>query len=227
MINLIFLSNQAKTLFILDRNGEPLRKAISWLDNCSQKESRILKNEFDENVGYRKICQPYIVTTWPMTKILWLRQNKVEVFKRAYKYLILKDYIIYKLAGRYFSEYTIYDFSYYFDIINKNYCKEILDFTGINEYRLPELVKPGEGLGRLCDDILKEFKLSRNITLNAGSIDQIAGMISIGNIDEGIISETTGTIPAIGTILKKPFFNELKIPCHYNAIKNTYITYGA
>jgi len=51
----------------------------------------------------------------------------------------------------------------------------------------------------------------------------MAGMIGVGNINEGIISETTGTVIAICTMLEKPLFNDLKIPCHYNAIQDSYI----
>jgi len=124
----ISLSSQAETLVVMDRDGKPLRKAISWLDNRSQKECQILKDEFNEDLGYRITGQitgqPDIVTTWPITKILWLKENEKQVFKNAYKYLLLKDYIIYKLTGKYISEYTVYNFSYYFDIINKCYWRD-------------------------------------------------------------------------------------------------------
>jgi len=39
----ISLSSQAETLVILDREGKPLRKAISWLDSRSGEECNILK----------------------------------------------------------------------------------------------------------------------------------------------------------------------------------------
>ena len=219
----ISLSSQAETLVVVDRDGKPLRKAISWLDNRSQKECQILKDEFSEDNGYKITGQPDIVTTWPITKILWLKENEKQVFKNACKYLLLKDYIIYKLTGKYMSEYTVYNFSYYFDIINKCYWKEMLDFVGIKEDQLPQLVEPGEDIGQFTDENIDEFNFSKNISLNVGALDQMAGMIGVGNISKGIISETTGTVIAICTMLEKPLFNNLKIPCHYNAIQDSYI----
>jgi len=219
----ISLSSQAETLVILDREGKPLRKAISWLDSRSGKECNILKDNFNIDDGYRITGQPDIVTTWPITKILWIKRNEKEIFDRAYKYLLLKDYIIYKFTGKFISEYTVYNFSYYFDIIKKRYWEDILRFIGVNVGQLPKLIEPGEIAGSLLDENLKEFNFSSDIHLNVGALDQMAGMIGVGNIREGITSESTGTVLAICTMLEKPLINKYRIPCHYNAVKDTYI----
>lgn len=219
----ITLSSQAETLVVLDKNGTPLRKAISWLDERSYKECDILRQNFDVDQGYRITGQPDIIPTWPITKILWLKNNEKNIFKNAYKYLLLKDYIILKLTNRFVSEFTVYNFSYYFDIIKKKYWKEILRFAGVVEEQLPELYEPGEVIENISDSFIKEFKFSENISLNVGCLDQMAGMIGGGNIRKGIVSETTGTVLAICTLLDKPLFTRYKIPCHYNALKDTYI----
>jgi len=219
----ISLSSQAETLVILDREGKPLRKAISWLDSRSGEECNILKDNFDIDDGYKITGQPDIVTTWPITKILWIKRNEKEIFDRAYKYLLLKDYVIYKFTGKFISEYTIYNFSYYFNIVKKRYWEDILRFVGIDTSQLPELIEPGEIAGNLLKENLKDFNFSSSIYLNVGALDQMAGMIGVGNIREGIVSETTGTVLAICTMLEKPLINRYRIPCHYNAVKNTYI----
>lgn len=219
----ISLSSQAETFVILDNDGKPLRKAISWLDRRSSDECKILKDNFNVDDGYKITGQPDIVTTWPITKILWIKRNEKEIFDRAYKYLLLKDYIIYKFTGKFISEYTIYNFSYYFDIVKKEYWEDILRFVGISTSQLPELIEPGQIAGDLFEENLKDFDFSSDIHLNVGALDQMAGMIGVGNIREGIVSETTGTVLAICTMLNQPLFNKYKIPCHYNAVKNTYI----
>jgi len=219
----ISLSSQAETLVVLGSNGKPLIKAISWLDSRSSNECRILKDNFSIDDGYKITGQPDIVTTWPITKMLWIKRNKKEIFAKAYKYLLLKDYIIYKFTGKFISEYTVYNFSYYFDIINKRYWEDILKFVGIDTSQLPILIEPGEVAGNLLVKNIGEFGFSSDVNLNVGALDQMAGMIGVGNIEEGIVSETTGTVLAICTIVNKPLINKYRIPCHYNAIKDTYI----
>ncbi len=219
----ISLSSQAETLVVLDRSGKPLRKAISWLDSRSTNECKILKENFNVDDGYNITGQPDIVTTWPITKMLWIKRNEKDKFAKVYKYLLLKDYIIYKFTGKFISEYTVYNFSYYLDIINKKYWEDILKFIGISTSQLPKLIEPGEIAGGLLDENIKEFNFSSDIHLNVGALDQMAGMIGVGNIKEGIVSETTGTVLAICTTVNKPLVNKYRIPCHYNAVKNTYI----
>ncbi len=51
----------------------------------------------------------------------------------------------------------------------------------------------------------------------------MAGMIGVGNIKKGVISETTGTVIAVSSVVNRPFINRYKIPFHYNAVPNTYI----
>lgn len=219
----ISLSSQAETLVVLDSNSKPLRKAISWLDSRSTDECKILKENFNIDDGYNITGQPDIVTTWPITKMLWIKRNEKDKFAKVYKYLLLKDYIIYKFTGKFISEYTVYNFSYYLDIINKKYWEDILKFIGISTSQLPKLIEPGEIAGGLLDENIKEFNFSSDIHLNVGALDQMAGMIGVGNIKEGIVSETTGTVLAICTMVNKPLVNKYRIPCHYNAVKNTYI----
>jgi len=52
------------------------------------------------NKIYEVTGQNDVVPTWPATKILWLKRNEPEVFKKVHKYLLLEDYIIYRLICR-------------------------------------------------------------------------------------------------------------------------------
>ncbi len=222
-VTAISLCSQAETLVVLDKNNEPLRKAISWLDNRSQNECNILKANFDIDKSYKITGQADIIATWTITKLLWIKNHEMEIFKRAFKYLLLKDYIIYKFTGKFISEYTIYNYTYYLDVINKKYWEDILRFVNIDRVQLPLLIEPGKNAGALTKTNLKEFNFSDDIQLNVGSVDQMAGMIGVGNNKEGIISETVGTVISISSVVNKPLINRYRIPFHYNAVPNTYI----
>jgi xylulokinase len=103
----ISVSSQGENLIVVDKGGKTLRKAIVWLDNRSKKEASIIKEEFGVDNVYRITGQNDVIPTWPTTKILWLKKNEALIFQRAYKYLLLEDYIIYKLTGKFVTEYSI------------------------------------------------------------------------------------------------------------------------
>ncbi len=220
----ISLTGQAESLVVIDGKNRPLRNGISWMDNRSVKECELLKREFKQREGYRVTGQPDIIPTWPITKILWLRENESDVFRKAGKYLLLKDYIIYRLTGNLFGECTIYNFSYYFDVMNKKYWDEILEFAGVKMEQLPELIEPGSSAGRVTNQVSNELGFQKSVTVNAGALDHFSGMVGSGNVREGVVSETTGTVLAIATMTRESTLrDEYMIPHHYGVLKNTYI----
>jgi xylulokinase len=98
-IRSVAISSQGETLIPVNREGEPLRRAIVWLDNRSKNESEIIREQFGIDTIFKITGQPEVVPTWPATKILWLRRNEPETFNRVHKYLLVEDFIIFKLTG--------------------------------------------------------------------------------------------------------------------------------
>jgi len=219
----IILTGQAESLVAIDDAGKPLRNAISWLDMRSREECDELKDIFDPEICYRTTGQPEIIPTWPITKILWLRKNEPETYKRVSRYLLLKDFIQYKLTGKIAGEFSIYNFSHYFNITGKKYWQEILSYCGVTLDQLPPLVEPCTVLGPVTTRIAQQVGFNPQAQVNVGTLDHFAGMIGTGNIREGIISESTGTVLSIATMVLKPVFGEVHVPLHYGPFKDTYV----
>lgn len=139
-IKQIVLTGQAESLILLDNHMRPVCNGISWLDERSTEECSILQGVFSSDLFSEITGQPAIIPTWPITKIMYLKKHEPETFGKVHKILLLKDYIQYKLTGELFGEYSIYNFSFYFDIRRKNYWQDILDYcvvflpylTGVN-----------------------------------------------------------------------------------------------
>lgn len=222
-IDQIILTGQAESLIPLDGEMKPLRNGISWLDMRSGEECKELKANFNREICFRTTGQPEIIPTWPITKILWIRKNEPQVYEKVDKYLLLKDYIHFQLTGILAGEFSIYNFSHYFDITRKNYWEDILSYCGVAQSQLPPLVEPCTVLGCLRPELAKEMQMSENTKINLGTLDHFSGMIGTGNITKGIISESTGTVLSIATMTDMPSFSEAHIPCHYGPFVNSYV----
>jgi sugar (pentulose or hexulose) kinase len=219
----VVLTGQAESLVVVVRTGRPLRNGISWLDMRSQKECADLADRFTRDACYMVTGQPEIIPTWPITKILWLRRNESELFSRIAKFLLLKDYVLYRLTGSFVGEHSIYPFSCYFDIARKKYWEEPLEYCGVALEQLPELVPPCSVVGELLPEVLRATGLPSRSVANAGTLDHFAGMIGTGNTVEGIISESAGTVSSIATFVSKPFASSARIPVYCGPFENTYI----
>lgn len=220
----IILTGQAESLVAIDRDGIPLRNAISWLDERSKQECVELQQEFNDEVVFSVTGQVSIIPTWPITKMLWIRKHEPSVFSQIYKYMLLKDYIQYKMTGKILGEYSIYNFSLYFDIRKKAYWKEILDYVQVDVSQLPDLVEPCTNIGRIIPQAAAEFGLSADTTVNVGTLDHFAGMIGTGNISEGVVSESTGTVLSVATLIDVNSASvPIGIPCHYGPFNDSYV----
>ena len=219
----IVLTGQAESLIALNKDNKPIRKGISWLDMRSGKECDELKEVFPKDICYRITGQQSIIPTWPITKMLWLRKNEPEIFSNVDKYLMLKDYIQFRLTGKIVGEYSIYNFTHYFDINKKDYWTDILTYCGIKREQLPELVEPFTDIGVITDEMSEKLGVSPDSTVNVGTLDHFSGMIGTGNVKKDIISVSTGTVLAITTLVDSPPQGGVDIPCHYGPFKDTYV----
>jgi xylulokinase len=218
-IKSIAISSQGETLIPIDKQGKPLRRAIVWLDNRSRDESEIIKEHFGVNTIFKITGQPEVVPTWPATKILWLKRRQPEVFSKVYKYLLVEDFLIYKLTGIFATEYSLVSSTLMFNISKENWWEEMLEFIGINSDQLPKLMPSGEVVGNITGKASKETGLSSRTIVSTGALDQAAGAVGAGNIKPGIVTETTGTVLALLATIEKPIYDpKRRIPCHHHAV---------
>lgn len=218
------ISAQGETLFFLDRNGTPLRNAIVWMDNRAQREAERLTREFTDEECYRRTGQVSFDPCWPAAKVLWVRENEPEVFRQTRKFLLIEDYFIYKLTGKFVSEGSLLCSTTYWDIITKQWWREMLDYLRISEDSLPEIREPGEAVGPILPAVAEELGLSEDTIVCTGALDQAAGAIGVGNISEGIFSENIGAALAICAPTRKPRFDPNRsMPVHYFGIPDMYM----
>lgn len=219
----ISLSSQAETIVPVDKDIRPLRPAIVWLDKRSSEEAAEIASVFDENELFKITGMPSSDPMWPASRIKWIKKNEPEIFKKTYKFLLLKDYIAYRLTGKVFGESTVYNSSYYYDINKLEYYRPMLDYLDIDENRLPEIIYTGTIMGDISSQASIETGLSASTKFVAGAMDQVAGAIGAGNINEGTATETTGTAFAMIVSTDKPVIDkEGRLPCQLHAIKGKY-----
>ncbi len=201
------IDTQCETLIVTDEEGTPLTKAIVWLDNRAAGQADELRAHFGEKKVYEVTGQPEITATWPACKLLWLKQKNPEVFGKIKKVFMLEDYLLYRLTGRFVTEATLQSSTIYFDIHEKKYWGEMLNYIGIDSTCFPEALASGVVVGEY-----------QGIKVSTGAIDQIAGAIGAGIVKKGIISEMTGTTMVVFAPSDDvPAYSpDNKVPCHLN-----------
>ena len=220
----VSVSSQGETIIPIDRSGQPLCNAIVWLDNRPAAEAAELARAVDLDAFYGVTGLPEVIPTWPACKILWFRQQAPEVFARAHKFLLLEDYLLYRLTGQFVTEGSVSTSTGYFDIRSGTWWPLMLDLIGITAGRLPELRPSGSVVGPVSAKAAGETGLPLHTRVVTGAMDQVAGAIGAGNIAPGVITETTGTTLALAATLPRLTYDPQKrLPIYYHALPGTYI----
>ncbi len=214
-IDAISIDTQGETMILTDENGNPTMPAIVWLDNRAVKEAEEIEAHFGSETVWNRTGQAETTGGWPACKLLWVKRNLPEVWAKTKKIFLLEDWLIYTLSGEFVTEPTIQSSSLYLDITKKCWWKEMLSFLGVEEEMLPRIVPSATRVGSFG-----------KIQVVTGALDQIAGAVGVGVVDENIVSEMTGTIMAICVVKDAiPAFDpSSKIPCHLHAIDGKYVS---
>ena len=222
-IRQIAFTGQAESLVVLGADGVPLMNAISWMDERSTEECKILEKQFPHEICEAVTGQMAVLPTWPATKIMWLQKNRPEIYEAADTYMLLTDYVGYVLTGRKCCDMSIATFSFYFDIYKKTYWQEMLDAIGVKLSQLPELVEPCSVAGTLKPELAAAIHLEPGTAVNVGTLDHFAGMIGTGNIAPGGVTLSTGTVMAMAVMAEEPVPQNTGIAMHYGFLPDTHV----
>lgn len=219
----VSFSSQGETVIPVDECGKPLRKAIVWMDNRSHQEAEEIKAFFGEQKIMDITGQPEVVATWTATRISWLRKNEPELFHRVYKYLLVEDFLIFQMTGKYCTEHSIVSSSLYFDIRKKQWWGEMLAFLGITDNHLPRLLPSGSIVGKITEEASNATGLGENVACVTGSYDHAAGAIGSGNTKSGDVTLTIGASMAMCVAMDDATSDlSIKLPCHAHSIEGRY-----
>lgn len=217
------ISSQGETLIAVDRGGRALRRAIVWLDNRAAEETAAIKARFGEAALFQLSGQPEAVPTWPACKMLWLRAHEPEVYEAADRFLLLEDYLLFRLTGEYFTETSLQTSSYLLDMTARRWWHPMLDYLGLSDRRLGRLVEPGTLLAGVSAAAAEETGLSTATRVVSGALDQAVAAVGAGNVRPGIVTEITGGALAVVATIDRPYFDPARrLPCYCHAAPGLY-----
>ncbi len=206
-IGSVTFTTQGETLIPVDQNGAALCPAIVWLDTRASEEADYIKSQIEKQCMYSKTGLCDIDGALPAAKILWLSKNQPSIYNNTYKFLLLEDYLIYKLTGKFVSEKSLQSSTGWYDIKDDTLFDDMLNICSIPKNKLPEILPCGTVVGNVNKELCEQLGFSYDTVVITGAMDQISSAVAIGNIKEGIFTETTGTALVAGITTANPVFD--------------------
>ncbi len=188
----IGVGGQMHGLVILDKYDQVIRPAILWNDGRTEKQTDYLNqvigkdklSMYTANIAFAGFTAP---------KILWIKENEPENYKKISKIMLPKDYITFKLSGAFCTDYSDASGMLLMDVKNKKWSREMMEICGITEKLLPVLHESFEVVGNLKPQIATEVGISDSVKLVAGAGDNAAAAVGTGTVGSGRCNISLGT----------------------------------
>lgn len=188
----ISFGGQMHGLVVLDEQDEVIRPAILWNDGRTTKECEYLNGvigkekltEYTANIAFAGFTAP---------KLLWMRENEPENFKKIRKIMLPKDYLAYRLTGVFCTDVSDASGMLLFDVKNRCWSQEMLDICGINAGMMADIYESYEKVGTVKAEIAAELGISAGTIVAAGAGDNAAAAVGTGTVGDGMCNISLGT----------------------------------
>lgn len=182
-IDVVSVTGNMHALLPIDKNGEPLMSAWLWNDIRSQKSSEWLKENYAKEISRRFFNPP--IPGFPLSKLIQFREEYPDEYKKTYKLLQPKDFVVYKLTGKFTTDVTDASGTLMFNMKNKEWDTEFMKELNISVEILPGICKSQQIVGYVSEEGKKLTNIKKGTPIVAGAGDLITA--SLGN---GVNSET-------------------------------------
>ncbi|HPF17079.1 MAG TPA: xylulokinase [Thermotogota bacterium] len=191
-IKAISFSGQMHSLVMLDKEDQVLRKAILWCDQRTTAQCKQATNIIGGEQSVIGLIANPILEGFTLGKILWVKENEPDVFKKIKKIMMPKDYICMKLGGDYGTDFSDASGTAYFNVHDSRWSHEILGKLAIDPSILPPVFESHSFRGKLREDLTKELGWKDTLIVSGGADNAVAAY-GIG------ISKPGDTMVSIGT----------------------------
>lgn len=196
----IVFSSAMHGLAVMDKKGRPLNNFMLWSDLRADAIAQELRQSETGRAIYTRTGVP-IHAMSPLCKLIWLRRHAPQIFNNAHKYLGIKEYVWYRLTGKYQSDISVASATGLMDLRRNDWDPEALALAGISPEQLPELVSPYKS-GSTSSAPLP-------CPLLIGASDGALANLGSGATGPGQVAVTIGTSAAIRTVVPEPVIDAL------------------
>ena len=228
-VRAIAVSSFGESVVAIDRDGQVLHNCLLYIDSRGRDEAAGL----EASLGSDRVLAIAGTTIQPMyslSKILWLRKHRPDVDCRIWKYLLIADFILYRLGARPHTDYSLAARTMAFDITAKQWSGEILAAAGIDPARFADPVQAGTPVGEIDPSIAAALGLPRQATLVAGGHDQPCAALGAGANRAGLAVDGLGTTECITPVYDRPILSAAMAGSGYacvpHVLRDLYVTYA-
>ncbi|HSK99495.1 MAG TPA: FGGY family carbohydrate kinase [Rubrobacteraceae bacterium] len=164
----------------LDPEGRPVTPLITFADNRASEQARRVREEMDGLAIHRRTDTP-IHPMSPLAKLLWFREEDPDRWRRAARWVWIKEYLLFRLFGEFVVDHSIASATGLFELERLHWDEEVLRLLELPEERLS---RPGPATHAMAG---LEPAVADRLGLDPGT------PFGVGAVDPGVVACSIGT----------------------------------
>ncbi len=202
----VSFSTQGLLCLCVDKEGNPLHRAITWSDTRA--------SEVEDTILQAMDAQEYIAITgnrpreqFGVRKLMWLKQNQPQVYQNAYKMLQCKDFLALRLTGNFVTDYADACNTGCLDVNTRSWSATILQAAGIRADLMPTLHQSSDIVGYVTAWASAQTGLMQGTPVVMGCSDGPCAAVGAGCVREGDAYMYVGSTSWITLASRKPIID--------------------
>lgn len=207
-VRAIGVSGQQHGLVVLDEKDQVIRAAKLWCDTSTVAQC----DEMTQKLGgvdalIAETGNP-ILPGYTAGKMLWIKQNEPENWKRTQTILLPHDYLNFWLTGTKRMEYGDASGTGLLNVRTRQWSEKVAstidpDLLG----KLPELGSSNVDHGTLRPELVAKWGLDVAPIVSAGGGDNMIAAIGTGNVKPGVVTASLGTSGTLFAYSQSPIID--------------------
>lgn len=220
----VALTTQRSTVVNLGPDGEPLRNAITWMDNRRAFGQKPVSGVWGLLFALSGMTGT-VAYLQAEAECNFIRTHDPETWKKTHKYVLLSGYLTSKLVGKVVDS-TGCQVGYIpFDYKKKDWSGKFdwkWQAVPMDRSMLPDLLPPGSVLGEITPQSAEETGIPAGLPLIAAAADKATEVIGAGCIHPNTACLSYGTTATINTTHHKYVEVIPLIPPYPSAVPDAY-----
>jgi xylulokinase len=197
------ITHQRITAVPVDESLKPIRHAILWNDiRCAQQNEWALKKVGRQRIYQRTGYNPGI---WTVYKAMWLRDEEPDLYQRMHKFLLVQDYLTYRLTGHLLTTSGAAVMTGCLDVADRHrWADDILqEFDVSPSIWVEKILRGGKVAGKIHREASRETGLPEGLLVITAAGDQPCGVVGVGVTKPSMLGVNGGTSCSMETCTKE------------------------
>jgi len=179
-------------IVLYDKEGEALW-GVANVDARADKEVRFLKEHYEgiEEAFYETSGQTFALGALP--RILWLKNNRPEIYEKVASISMIGDWILAKLSGVIATDPSNGGTTGIYSLNKRDWEPDMAEKVGLKADIFPPSLEPGTEMGAVTQEASEETGLSLSTKVVMGGGDVQLGAAGLGVVKEGQVAILGGS----------------------------------